>query len=44
MGISLGHAAVYILNIYWKTLAVAVLLIVTLRRRTTSDEWCWRPP
>jgi len=31
MGISLGHAAVYILNVYWKTLAVAVLLIVTLR-------------
>jgi hypothetical protein len=34
MGISLGHAAVYILNIYWKTLAVAVLLIVTLRSAT----------
>jgi O-antigen ligase len=34
MGISLGHAAVYILNIYWKTLAVAVLLIVTLRNIT----------
>lgn len=40
-GVSLGHAALYILNVYWKTLAVAVLLLVSLRGVTDVRRMVW---
>ena len=40
-GISLGHSASYILTIYWKTLAVALLLIVSLRNMSDVRHMVW---
>lgn len=40
-GISLGHSAVYIITTYWKTLAVAFLLIVSLRGLKDVRNMVW---
>jgi O-antigen ligase len=40
-GISMGHAAYYILTNYWKTLAVALLLIVSLRNLSDVRRMIW---
>jgi O-antigen ligase len=40
-GISLGHAAVYIITVYWKTLAVALLLILSLRNMNDVRYMVW---
>ena len=40
-GISLGHSAFYIITIYWKTLAVALLLILSLRNMSDVRYMVW---
>ena len=40
-GISLGHSANYIITIYWKTLAVALLLIISLRTMSDVRHMVW---
>ncbi len=40
-GISLGHSAVYIISTYWKTLAVAFLLILSLRDIDDVRRMVW---
>ncbi len=40
-GISLGHSASYIITIYWKTLAVALLLIISLRNMSDVRHMVW---
>jgi O-Antigen ligase len=40
-GISLGHSAVYIITTYWKTLALAFLLIVSLRTIDDVRRMVW---
>jgi O-Antigen ligase len=40
-GISMGHAAYYIFTNYWKTIAVALLLIVSLRNLTDVRRMIW---
>ncbi len=40
-GISLGHSAYYITTTYWKTIAVALLLIASLRNLTDVRRMVW---
>jgi O-antigen ligase len=40
-GISLGSSATYIINLYWKTLAVALLLIISLRKMSDVRHMFW---
>jgi O-antigen ligase len=40
-GISLGNAAAYIIAVYWKTLAVALLLILSLRNMSDVRHMVW---
>jgi O-antigen ligase len=40
-GISLGHSAFYIITVYWKTLALAFLLIVSLRNIRDVRRMVW---
>lgn len=40
-GISLGHAAVFIINAYWKTIVFAFLLMTSLRTTTDLRRTSW---